>query len=160
MPNCKNHPLKRALRADKLDAGWRRWSNVTSVSAPEALAESTTPSGNLRVKRRVRRERRGGSRREAGGTITAMNLRWRFRNPCLCAVGSSSLPVDRLPSAADALPRTTGVVVGWKALGRWRTLPVPVIGRIYDGRLWLDMRCLEDRFYGDDAGNDYCNCRT
>ncbi|XPE40368.1 hypothetical protein ACNKHK_23270 [Shigella flexneri] len=33
-----------------------------------------------------------------------------------------------------------------KALAaRWRALPVPIIGRIYDGRMWLDRRCLEDQ---------------
>ncbi len=31
-----------------------------------------------------------------------------------------------------------------RSLRRWRALPTPVIGRIYDGRMWLDLRCLED----------------
>jgi L-seryl-tRNA(Ser) seleniumtransferase len=61
--------------------------------------------------------------------------------PCRSQIGSGALPVDLLPSAA--------VTIGGKALdglaGTLRALPRPVIGRIGEGRLWLDCRCLEPR---------------
>jgi L-seryl-tRNA(Ser) seleniumtransferase len=62
-------------------------------------------------------------------------------------IGSGSLPVERLPSAGVAiLPRQK------KGAGRaldelaqaLRALPLPVIGRIADDRLLLDMRCLDE----------------
>ena len=65
--------------------------------------------------------------------------------PCLSQIGSGSLPVDRLPSAALTFTPHDGRGSRLEALAaRWRALPVPIIGRIYDGRLWLDLRCLED----------------
>jgi len=54
-------------------------------------------------------------------------------------IGSGALPVDRLPSAAVTL---AGRALDGLA-GELRALPCPVIGRIHDGRLWLDCRCLE-----------------
>ena len=58
-------------------------------------------------------------------------------------IGSGSLPVDRLPSAGFAI-RPQGKRSGMlnrieKAM---RGLPRPVIGRIEDGALLLDLRCL------------------
>ncbi len=65
--------------------------------------------------------------------------------PCLSQIGSGSLPVDRLPSAALTFTPHDGRGSHLESLAaRWRELPVPVIGRIYDGRLWLDLRGLED----------------
>ncbi|MNL49705.1 L-seryl-tRNA(Sec) selenium transferase [compost metagenome] len=65
--------------------------------------------------------------------------------PCQSQIGSGSLPVDRLPSAALTFTPRDGRGSSLEALSaRWRALPTPVIGRIYDGRLWLDLRCLED----------------
>ena len=59
-------------------------------------------------------------------------------------IGSGSLPVDRLPSAGFAI-RPQGKRGG--VLNRieqgLRALPKPVIGRIEDGALLLDLRCLE-----------------
>jgi L-seryl-tRNA(Ser) seleniumtransferase len=62
-------------------------------------------------------------------------------------VGSGALPIDRLESVALKLTRPDLRRPG-KALetlaGAFRELPIPVIGRITDDALWLDLRCLED----------------
>ena len=62
---------------------------------------------------------------------------------CASQIGSGALPVDLLPSAALVLtPRGEWKVDALAA--RLRALPRPVIGRIHQDALWLDLRCLED----------------
>ena len=65
----------------------------------------------------------------------------------LCQIGSGSLPVDRLPSAGLAIAplQKKGAGRALDALATaLRGLPLPVIGRVADDRLLLDLRCLED----------------
>jgi len=61
---------------------------------------------------------------------------------CASQVGSGSLPVDRLPSAA--LRVVSGTLKPAAIARALRGLPIPVIGRIHDDAVWLDLRCLED----------------
>ena len=62
-------------------------------------------------------------------------------------IGSGSLPVEKLPSAGLAIAPLQKKGAG-KALDELATalrgLPLPVIGRVADDRLLLDLRCLED----------------
>ena len=81
-------------------------------------------------------------------TLTAALVDWPVRisaEPVQSQIGSGSLPVDRLPSQALVVrsrDRRTGVLRDLEAA--LRRLPIPVIGRIANGALWLDLRCLED----------------
>ncbi|MCQ0698023.1 L-seryl-tRNA(Sec) selenium transferase [Klebsiella pneumoniae] len=137
----QSHPLKRALRADimtlaALEATLRLYQH------PEALREKlptlrllTRPAEEIR--RRAERLQPGLAAHYADFAVSVA--------ACQSQIGSGSLPVDRLPSAALTFTPHDGRGSRLEALAaRWRALPCPVIGRIYDGRLWLDLRCLED----------------
>ena len=62
-------------------------------------------------------------------------------------IGSGSLPLETLKSAALAVspidPKASGHVLNELA-ARFRQLPCPVVGRVSEGALQLDLRCLED----------------
>jgi L-seryl-tRNA(Ser) seleniumtransferase len=67
---------------------------------------------------------------------------------CDSQIGSGALPTQRIPSAGLAIApaqrrRGTGTALN-RISSALRALPVPVIGRIQDGRLILDLRCLDD----------------
>ena len=65
--------------------------------------------------------------------------------PCASQIGSGALPVDLLPSCAVVVRGA-----GLDAAAAWlRQRARPVIGRVHDGALWLDCRCLEA---GDEDG--------
>jgi L-seryl-tRNA(Ser) seleniumtransferase len=129
------NPLKRALRLDKgrlaaLEATLRLYLT------PDRLAERLPA---LRLLTRTEAEITATANRIAPALRAAWPDREITVTSCRGQIGSGALPVDRLPS--------TAVTIGGKALpalaATLRALPRPVIGRLHDGLLWLDCRCLE-----------------
>lgn len=137
----QRHPLKRALRADKMTLAALE-ATLRLYLHPEKLRD-TLPT--LRLLTRHPEEIRQQALRLAkvlSGHYDEFDL---HVESCLSQIGSGSLPVDRLPSAALTFTPRDGSGRRLEALAaRWRNLPEPVLGRIYDGRLWLDLRCLEN----------------
>lgn len=138
----QQHPLKRALRADKMTLAALE-ATLRLYLHPEKLAAELP---TLRLLSRTEEEIHQQALRlreplsQRYGDEFAVQVM-----PCASQIGSGSLPSESLPSAAIALTPLDGKGSRLEALSTaWRSLPVPVIGRIYDGRLWLDLRCLED----------------
>lgn len=137
----QKHPLKRALRADKMTLAALE-ATLRLYLHPEKLAEALP---TLRLLTRTPDAMRGQGERLLAAISPAFPAFSVQLEPCLSQIGSGSLPVDRLPSLALTFTPADGRGSRLAALAeRLRSGEVPVIGRIGDGRLWLDLRCLED----------------
>lgn len=142
----RKFPMKRALRMSKLPLAALE-ATLSLYLRPERLAQDlptlrllTRPADAIREMAEALRE----------PVQAAVSPRFTVEVvPLLGQIGSGSLPVERLPSAGLALaPAGTskkGIGTALDALATaLRGLPLPVIGRIAEDRLLLDLRCLED----------------
>ena len=139
----KRNPLKRALRVGKLTLA--ALAPVLQLyRAPDLLAERLT---TLRLLTRPAAAMRAQAETVLPllqGVLGAAYVA--TAEAMKSQIGSGALPVDQLPSfglairsaPASRLSNPLGVLEQ-----RLRALPCPVIGRIGQDTLWLDLRCLE-----------------
>ena len=140
----KRHPLKRALRLDKMTIAALE-AVLKLYRDPDRLAQRLP---TLRLLTRPLADIRAMAERLAPAIAAALGSQATVQVlQCKSQIGSGSLPVDRLDSACIAI----GPAPGTKRAGSFpdrlsaalRALPVPVIGRVEGGQLRLDLRCLE-----------------
>lgn len=133
------NPLKRALRLDKIRLAAIE-ATLRLYRDPDRLAERLP---TLRMLTRSREEIAAQAQRLLA-PVTAMLPDYRVEVvDCTSQIGSGALPVETLPSAALAFTGEGGDAPE-RLAARLRALPLPVIGRISDGALLLDLRCLPD----------------
>jgi L-seryl-tRNA(Ser) seleniumtransferase len=138
-------PMKRALRMGKLPLAALE-ATLRLYLRPERLARDLP---TLRLLTRSPAEIRALANRLLPEVSASVAPRYGVAvSDMLGQIGSGSLPVERLPSAGLVL---TPAGTSKRSVGRaldaltqaLRQLPVPVIGRVTEGALWLDLRCLE-----------------
>jgi L-seryl-tRNA(Ser) seleniumtransferase len=140
----KKNPLKRALRVGKLtmaalEAVLRLYRDPDRLHERlTALAQLTRPEAEMRAAAARLLPALQEALNKLPVTVEIVALR--------SQIGSGSLPVDRLPSAGFAIRpqgKKSGVLGRIEASLRGVAYPGrPVIGRIEDGALLLDLRCL------------------
>lgn len=139
----KKHPLKRALRVGKLTLAALE-PVLKLYQAPEFLCERLT---TLRLLTRPAAQMHEAATRVSPVLQQALGVAYTVGvEPMFSQIGSGALPVDVLPSSGLVV-RHAGKGGSGRALmkleGALRALARPVIGRIADDALRLDLRCLE-----------------
>lgn len=136
---CNGNPMKRAFRADK----------VTLVLQDQVLALYEDPARlatDLPMMRWLNADAEAlAARGVAIMQVLAGRLPCAFRTaiaPSRAEMGSGSLPEETLASQSLVIDHDDEHQL--RALAdRLRALPTPVIGRLYQSRLWLDLRGAE-----------------
>jgi len=140
----RKFPMKRALRMSKLPLAALE-ATLRLYLRPERL---TRDLPTLRLLTRPVDDIRALAQRLAGPVQQALAPRFQVEVAAMKGqIGSGSLPVETLASAGLAIAPLARKGAG-RALDELaatlRGLPQPVIGRIADDRLLLDLRALED----------------
>ncbi|HRK37830.1 MAG TPA: L-seryl-tRNA(Sec) selenium transferase [Burkholderiaceae bacterium] len=139
----RKFPMKRALRMSKLPLAALE-ATLMVYLRPERVAKDLP---TLRMLTRPEADIRRISEMLCPMVAEVVAPRFNVRvESMLGQIGSGSLPVERLPSAGLAIAPASK-----KGAGRMldeiatalRRLPLPVIGRISEDRMLLDLRCLE-----------------
>jgi len=137
------NPMKRALRVDKIRLAALE-ATLKLYRDPERLA-ARLPTLRLLARRRAEIAAQAHALAEpfAAALGDAFDIEI---VDCSSQIGSGALPLETLPSAGFAI-RPAAEASGGRLIAlakALRDLPVPIIGRISEGALILDLRCLED----------------
>jgi len=129
------HPLKRALRLDKIRIAALE-ATLRLYRDPDRLAERLP---TLRLLSRPAAEIAAQAARLAAVVAELLGIPV---TPCACAsqIGSGALPVDTIASAGLRLAAPDPEALA----ARLRSAARPILGRIRDGAVVLDLRCLDD----------------
>ncbi|WP_274629914.1 L-seryl-tRNA(Sec) selenium transferase [Arvimicrobium flavum] len=136
------NPMKRALRLDKMRLAALE-ATLKLYRDPDRLAERLP---TLRLLSRKQDDIEAMAARLLADVSAAAGSGYRVEvAACASQIGSGALPLDTLPSSGLSFRPADGSGGALERLAAaLRGLPVPVIGRISDGALVLDLRCLED----------------
>ena len=137
----RRDPLKRALRVGKLTLAALE-AVLALYRAPEFLAERLT---TLRLLVRSPAQMRAQAARLRPPLQRSLGEAYQVADaPMFSQIGSGALPIDRLPSYGLAIRTAKGRRGSLERLdAALRALPRPVISRMAEKTLWLDLRCLE-----------------
>jgi L-seryl-tRNA(Ser) seleniumtransferase len=144
LARINKNPMKRALRLDKVRLAALE-ATLKLYRDPDRLAQRLP---TLRLLARPKDDIEALARRLQPAIAAALGNDY-TADPVACAsqIGSGALPLETLPSAGLAIRPTAKRAAG-QALTllatSLRALPIPVIGRIENQALILDLRCLED----------------
>ncbi len=136
----RRNPLKRAVRVGK-----ETLAALEAVLAlyrePERLAERLP---TLRLLTRPMADIRQQAERLRPFVQAALGARFVVETAAMSSqIGSGALPVECLPSAGLRIRPSRGGGLN-RLAAALREGPRPVLGRLADKALWLDLRCLDD----------------
>jgi L-seryl-tRNA(Ser) seleniumtransferase len=140
----KSNPIKRALRIDKIRLAALE-ATLRLYRDPDRLAQRLP---TVRLLARPKKEIEAVARRLLPPVRAKLSENFDVAViPCSSQIGSGALPLETVPSCGLAITPRAAKEKGRRLTAlsmALRRLPVPVVGRIQNKTLLLDLRCLED----------------